>query len=92
MKRKHLVMILLFLVLCLGSCQKSGKAFLNDTKKLMDTVKGKTFEEIHELLGEPDAQLSGFFGDVYSVSSGLEIVFYYDGNGIVERVLTSFVK
>ena len=47
---------------------------------------GTPIDEVHEILGEPDGMLSGFWGDIYLLDNGNEVIIYYDANGLVEHV------
>ena len=47
---------------------------------------GMTVDAVHEMLGEPHAQLHGMWGDVYYVDNGHQAIIYYDSNGKVQEV------
>ncbi|GHV17160.1 hypothetical protein FACS189425_02830 [Clostridia bacterium] len=55
-------------------------------------VGGTSESEVKRIMGrEPDGMLSGFWGDVYLLGDGTELIFYYDANGIVSRILQKSV-
>ncbi len=41
-----------------------------------------------EKWGKPDGQLSGFWGDIWQATDNVQIVVYYDANGVVEEIIT----
>jgi hypothetical protein len=55
-------------------------------------VGGTSESEVKRLMGrEPDGILSGFWGDIYLLGDGTELIFYYDANSIVSRILQKSV-
>ena len=56
----------------------------------IDNIKvGDSVDQVHETLGEPSGQLSGFWGDIYVLEYGKQAIIYYDSNGTVEQVKLS---
>ena len=57
-------------------------------KQLEDKLIGLSQEEIHRSWGEPDGQLSGFWGDIWQLDNERDkhIIIYYDDDGIVEHI------
>ena len=45
-----------------------------------------TVQDIHENFGTPSKMLNGFWGDVYELKDGSEIIIYYDAMGFVSDV------
>lgn len=60
-------------------------------KQLEDKLIGLSQEEIHHSWGEPDGQLSGFWGDIWQLNNERDehIIIYYDDDGIVEHIIVS---
>lgn len=58
-------------------------------EQLEEKLLGLSNEELHHLWGEPDGMLSGFWGDIWSLSdeSKRQIIIYYDADGFVEHIL-----
>ena len=54
-------------------------------ERATNALKGKTEKEINENWGEPDRQLSGFYGDIYDYNDK-QIVIYYNDDSIVTDV------
>ena len=50
---------------------------LADIEKIKE---GMTVDEVHSILGEPHGMLSGFWGDVYDVDNGSQVIIYYDND------------
>ena len=48
-----------------------------------------TEQDIHEKFGAPSKMLNGFWGDVYELKDGREIIIYYDVAGFVSDVKIS---
>ena len=47
---------------------------------------GTPIDDVHAALGDPAGQLSGLWGDVYALEDGGKVIFYYDADGLVERI------
>lgn len=45
-----------------------------------------TEQDIHEKFGVPSKVLNGFWGDVYELKDGSEIIIYYDMTGFISDV------
>lgn len=52
----------------------------------LEALLGVSIERIHERFGEPDGTLSGFWGEIYQLDDGLEVILYYDADGMVNIV------
>ena len=61
---------------------------IDNIELLADEIEGKTFDEIHELLGEADGEGSGFFCEYYINSSHERVHVYYDR----ETMLVEYIK
>lgn len=56
-------------------------------EELQDALMGKDRDDIVDAWGEPDGMLSGFWGDIWSLSDdNRQIILYYNGDGNVEHV------
>lgn len=88
MKKIAISLIVLMAVMCLCSCKNdsSGTHLIEDIEKLSTELQGMSQAEVHELLGEPVGELSGFWGDIYQNSEKQSVIVYYDENGKVELV------
>lgn len=89
MKKKIILYIaVLALFVALIGCDKASdtKKLLDDIGALSNKVIGITQNEVHELLGSPAGNLSGFWGDVYYNSDDQAVIIYYDADGKVELV------
>ncbi len=102
MKVKIILLALLF-ILCCSACGSESERMTEDVQTtglptlaqsesltaevLRERLKGLTPEELCDLWGEPDDQLSGFWGEVWLVGDNTRITVYYDANGAVEEVL-----
>lgn len=45
-------------------------------------------DDVHIKFGLPQRTLSGFWGDVFVLEDGTEIIVYYDNDGLVDQVMT----
>ncbi len=63
-----------------------SQADATSTPEDLEKLLGFSVEQIHELFGEPDGTLSGFWGDIYQLDDGMEFIAYYDADGIVNIV------
>lgn len=90
MKRKStfLITFLVIAILCLCGCKGTPDrdTLIGNVKMLDSEVRDKTEEEVHDILGEPSGNLSGFWGEIYTNSENKSVVIYYDSDGKVERV------
>lgn len=55
-------------------------------------IKGVNNERLHELWGEPDGILSGFWGDIWYIGNNNRMIVYYDNNGNVINVIIDEIK
>lgn len=46
----------------------------------------ESIDTVHQKFGLPQRTLSGFWGDVYMMEDGTEVIIYYDDNGFVSQV------
>lgn len=53
---------------------------------LQNRLAGHSQKQIHHAWGEPNEQLSGFWGDRWATTDGNSIIVYYDENGIALHV------
>ena len=88
-KRSLILLVLVMAVIVLSSCaesfpKKESVIMLTD-ERATNALKGKTEKEINENWGEPDRQLSGFYGDIYDYNDK-QIVIYYNDDSIVTDV------
>lgn len=65
-----------------------AQALLADVDALSQQLMGKSCTEVHDLLGEPDGSLHGFFADVYFGPEEQWIRIDYNADGNVEKVST----
>lgn len=54
---------------------------------VLEDIKGVNNERLHELWGEPDGMLSGFWGDIWDIGDNRKMIVYYDNNGNVINVI-----
>ena len=91
-KRIAVLLISAMLVVTLSSCAtsfpKKESIVMLSQKEATEILKGKTQKEVINNWGDPDAVLSGFYGDIY-VYNDKQIVIYYDGDSKVADVLIS---
>jgi|GEM_PF-1151947 len=76
------------------AAEKPNAHLIFETDKLkrsdIDNIKvGDSVDHVHETLGEPSGQLSGFWGDIYVLEPGKKAIIYYDSKGTVEQVKLS---
>ena len=64
------------------------QALLADVDALSQQLIGQSCTEVHDLLGEPDGSLHGFFADVYFGPEEQWIRIDYNADGNVEKVRT----
>lgn len=76
------VVVVLVVVLCFGK-EKGCVWTAEDFMGLDHTL---TEQDIHEKFGMPSKMLNGFWGDVYELKDGSEIIIYYDAMGFVSDV------
>lgn len=76
------VVVVLVVVLCFGK-EKGSVWTAEDFMGLDHTL---TEKDIHEKFGTPSKMLNGFWGDVYELKDGSEIIIYYDAMGFVSDV------
>ncbi len=82
----------LFIVICLVLF--SGRADTEDIPQLSqlrgvsdaETLVGSERAQLVAKWGEPDAMLSGLYGDIWGLNGNDEVVAYYDDNGVVELI------
>lgn len=88
MKKVAISLIVLMAVMCLCSCKNNSSEthLIEDIEKLSTELQGMSQAEVHEFLGEPVGELSGFWGDIYQNSEKQSVIVYYDENGKVELV------
>lgn len=88
MKKIVISLIVLMAVMCLCSCRNDSSRthLIEDIEKLSTELHGMSQAEVHELLGKPVGELSGFWGDIYQNSEKQSVIVYYDENGKVELV------
>ena len=88
MKKFAISLIILVALMCLCSCKNDpkGSHLLEDIEALSTELHGMSQSEVHEFLGAPVGELSGFWGDIYHNSENQSVIVYYDENGKVEFV------
>ena len=86
MKRKcfFIFCMVLFMIGIVG-CAKDIQSD-NTAKRFSDVVIGTHQDEVHRVLGEPSGTLSGFYGDIYMLDNGTQIIVYYTDDQKVEHV------
>lgn len=52
----------------------------------LEALLGVSIESIHERFGEPTATLSGFWGEIYQLDDDMEVIIYYDADGMVNLI------
>jgi hypothetical protein len=78
-------LIIVFIIVGMTGCNKDKQKAGHD-ESFSATVKGTHQDEIHRIFGEPSGTLSGFWGDIYKLDNGTQIIMYYDENGVVEQL------
>ena len=103
---KKLIALVLALVCVLGLCACNPKEDANkqilplekvnefNQKELDKKLIGISREDILDAWGEPDGQLSGFWGEIWQLVSekSKHVIVYYDENGIVEHVMVKDIS
>lgn len=85
---KKIIAALFFLIMTLMGCdQKEAKSTPDPAGAYSDWIETTTQEEVHKLLGEPTATLSGFWGDIYAFANGTKLFLYYDADGTVTDII-----
>jgi hypothetical protein len=79
------VIAVMMLSSCTASLPKKENIVTLTNEQAANALKGKTEKEINENWGEPDRQLSGFYGDIYDYNDR-QIVIYYNDDSIVTDV------
>lgn len=54
---------------------------------VLSDIEGVNNERLHELWGEPDGILFGFWGDIWDIGDNRQMIVYYDNNGNVINVI-----
>ena len=95
---KYYVLLVLACALWLTSCKQDGIIPLDEVSALiseegysnedfMQALAGRNREDIVDTWGEPNASLSGLFGDIWMIREDLWVALYYDRDGTVTDVI-----
>ena len=84
MKKNIAIVLCLALALSLEGCSKKTDKdnMLDDVEKLSSELQGKSRVEVHEVLGEPDRELSGLDGEIYYNSENKSVIILYLQNEV----------
>lgn len=95
MKKWIALVLALAFILALTGCKPDGTTDTPELgevsgytqERLEEKLVGLPKEELYRSWGEP--VLSGFWGDIWNLSdeTNQQVIIYYNGDGIVERVL-----
>lgn len=73
-------------MIVMTGCNEEIKPDADTVSSRSNWIDTATEDEVHKILDEPTATLSGFWGDIYVLENGTKIIIYYDRIGKVEYI------
>lgn len=93
MKKSHMLLLGILIFICGIFIGIYGEKIINGHSKIisLDSIKGISQKEVHNILGDSLNELSGFWGEGYFIDNGTKVIVYYDSDGNID-VVTIFDK
>lgn len=93
MKKTHMLLLGILIFIFGIFIGIYGEKIINGHSKIisLDSIKGISQKEVHNILGDSLNELSGFWGEGYFIDNGTKVIIYYDSDGNID-VVTVFDK